>query len=112
MGQVLIVIGMFILRLGVPLAVTLGIGYLLRRLDARWEAEAIAERTHQAAPAELEALKPERPCWEIKGCPEEKKAGCPACAFWDIPCWVARLRATGRLPRECYDCALFTLSPV
>ncbi len=39
-----IVLGMFILRLGVPLAVILTVGYLLRRLDAKWQAEAQAQR--------------------------------------------------------------------
>jgi len=38
------VIGMFLLRVGVPLAVTGGLVYLLKRLDKRWEIEARAER--------------------------------------------------------------------
>ena len=36
------VIGMFLLRVGVPLAITVGVVYLLKRLDRRWEAEARA----------------------------------------------------------------------
>jgi hypothetical protein len=38
------VIGMFLLRVGVPVAVTVGMVYLLKRLDRRWEMEARAER--------------------------------------------------------------------
>ena len=38
------VIGMFLLRVGVPLAITAGMVYLLKRLDKRWEMEARAER--------------------------------------------------------------------
>ncbi len=41
--EVLVVVGMFILRLGVPLMIVVAVGYLLRRLDSRWEAEAQAE---------------------------------------------------------------------
>jgi hypothetical protein len=112
MEEILLVVGMFILRLGVPLALTLAVGYGLRRLDARWEAEARAQLEREALPAELKALKTtEQPCWELKGCDEESRAQCPASKFWGIPCWVARLRATGRLPAECPNCELFSPSP-
>jgi hypothetical protein len=103
---------MFILRLGVPLALTLAVGYGLRRLDAKWEAEARAQLEQEEVPVELKALKTtEKPCWELKGCDEASRAQCPACKSWDIPCWVARLRAAGRLPAECHNCELFSLSP-
>ena len=112
MEETLVVIGMFLLRLGVPLMVTLALGYLLRRLDARWEAESLAQQEQEAVPVELKALKTaQQPCWEVKGCSEEQKAKCPACKFWDIPCWAARLRATGRLPANCHNCGLFSVSP-
>ena len=32
--------GMLLLRVGLPLAIVVGIGFLLKRLDRRWEAEA------------------------------------------------------------------------
>jgi hypothetical protein len=38
------VIGMFLLRVGVPLGITVGMVFLLKRLDQRWEMEARAER--------------------------------------------------------------------
>ena len=38
------VIGMFLLRVGVPVAITAGMVYLFKRLDKRWEMEARAER--------------------------------------------------------------------
>ena len=34
--------GMVFLRVGVPLLILVGVGYLLKRLDRRWEAEARA----------------------------------------------------------------------
>ncbi|HRJ45583.1 MAG: hypothetical protein KJZ86_16055 [Caldilineaceae bacterium] len=40
---VTMILGFFLLRLGVPLLITLAVCYGLRRLDARWQAEAEAE---------------------------------------------------------------------
>ncbi len=40
----LVLAGMFLLRFGVPAAIVIGVGYLLKRLDKRWEAEAWAEQ--------------------------------------------------------------------
>lgn len=112
MEEILWVIGMFLLRLGVPLAITLAVGYALRHLDARWEAEALAHWEQEEVPAEIKALKKaERPCWEEKGCTEAQRAKCPACKGWDVPCWVAHLRATGRLPAGCQNCGRFAPSP-
>jgi hypothetical protein len=51
--------GMVLLRVGVPLLIVLGAGYLLKRLDRRWEAEA---REYQAKmAAEQPAKQPEMP---------------------------------------------------
>ncbi len=35
LSVIVVIMGMFVLRLGVPLAITLAVGYLLRRLDAK-----------------------------------------------------------------------------
>jgi hypothetical protein len=62
--DILAVVGMFALRIGVPIAVMSGMVYLLKRLDQRWEAEARAQqqaRMSQQA-AEQPAQRPsERP---------------------------------------------------
>ena len=42
--QTAIIVGMFTLRLGIPLAITLLVGYWLRRLDNKWQAEAKARQ--------------------------------------------------------------------
>lgn len=47
-----VVLGFFLLRLGVPLLISLLIGYFLHRLDARWQAEAEAERAAMKQRAE------------------------------------------------------------
>ncbi|HHY55997.1 MAG TPA: hypothetical protein GYA08_11230 [Chloroflexi bacterium] len=109
---------LFLLRLGVPIAITAAIVWGLRRLDARWQAEAEAQRATRAvldglapAAAVTSPLAAARPCWEYNHCPPEKRQHCPACALTDIPCWMARLRAEGKLPGRCYGCALFRTRP-
>jgi hypothetical protein len=56
--DIAVVAGMMFLRIGVPLLVILAIGYGLKRLDRRWEAEA---RAHQAEVAEMPAEQPAAP---------------------------------------------------
>jgi len=51
----LAVVGIFLLRLGVPLAITLAVGYWLRRLDAKWEAEALGQWEEEEVPAQAPA---------------------------------------------------------
>jgi len=46
--NVLLLVLMFVLRLGVPLLITVAIAYGLHRLDARWQAE--AEKTAEPEP--------------------------------------------------------------
>ena len=40
----LLILAMFLVRVGVPLLVMIALGYALSRLDARWQAEADAAR--------------------------------------------------------------------
>lgn len=136
----LLVVALFILRLGVPLLVTLGIAYALKRLDARWQAEAESEAQArqdtmaantdvQQRPAEhvvpnVGPMLPQTalardgngvPCWLLKGCTEAVTARCAAWHQPDLPCWMARTRAEGRLPATCKGCDLYqpmVLTPV
>ena len=50
--HVVVIVGMFILRLGVPLLITLLVAYWLRRLDGKWEAEARARQETEPTPVE------------------------------------------------------------
>jgi hypothetical protein len=102
--EVLVIIGMFILRLGVPLLVTVALGYLLRRLDTRWEAEAQAEAKTRR---KMEVAQ-QQPCWVEKGCSPEHYTRCPGYRFSHLPCWLARLRAQNQLPAGCPDCTRFS----
>lgn len=114
---------LFILRMGIPIAVTVAIVSGLKFLDGRWQADAEARHASRAVAQGLltpdavsSPMAAEKPCWELNGCTEEKRKQCSGCAMTDIPCWMARLRADGKLPARCYGCALFrtrqTLQPV
>jgi hypothetical protein len=52
------VVGMFLLRVGVPLAITVGVVYLLKRLDRRWEMEARAGKAAEQPAAERQIETP------------------------------------------------------
>lgn len=59
--DLLVVGGLFLLRVGVPAAVIAGLAYLLKRLDRRWEEEARAEqRARQALHLGGQALRPDQ----------------------------------------------------
>ena len=111
----LIVLGLFLVRLGIPLAVIAAVSYWLRRVDARWAAEASAYQRSQAwagQPLTLSVTqKPamDPPCWERRGCSPFQQAQCAAGQQPCLPCWLARLRQEGRLPSGCTTCALFAL---
>ncbi|MBK8047474.1 MAG: hypothetical protein IPK16_10330 [Anaerolineales bacterium] len=113
-SETVAVVFLFLLRLGIPLAVTALVVWGMRRLDARWQAEAEASYVSRAVtagklqPANVTTpLAAQQPCWAFQHCSEAKRAGCAACKATDLPCWMARLRAEGRLPGRCYGCSFF-----
>jgi hypothetical protein len=91
-----------LVRIGVPLALTAVVLSLLRRLDERWQQEAKT----------LPVAAPGKPCWEIKGCSEEKKKKCPAAEQRQIPCWQVFRSKDGVLKETCLSCAVFRQAPV
>jgi hypothetical protein len=120
---------LFVLRLGVPLLITLGIAYGLKRLDARWQAEARQQR--QVEPVTTKSLATNapqgwsrlpqpslaagaesRPCWVVKGCTEAMRAACAAYNQPSLPCWQARTSAEGRMPAECKGCDFYLPAPL
>jgi len=100
--EILAVVALLILRLGVPLAITLAFAYALRRLDVRWQAKAIKPQKSPIQPLLQE------PCWVQKGCDLSRRARCPAFQHSDFPCWTARRLREGQLPVECYTCKRFS----
>ncbi|MEO8356360.1 MAG: hypothetical protein ABI621_10630 [Chloroflexota bacterium] len=90
-----------LLRLAVPIAGTTLLIFFLRRLDARWQAE-----------AELQPVAVGKPdCWKIKGCAPEQIKNCPTSTS-NLPCWQVHRQPNGYLNEACISCEVFIEAPV
>ncbi len=92
-----------LVRIGIPVAVTILVIALLRRLDRRWQKQSLALPVIAAGG---------RPCWEAKGCSQEKRKGCPAATNPDVPCWQIFRSRNGALREDCLGCDVFRQAPV
>ena len=90
-----------LVRLALPIAITLVLVYFLHRLDSRWQAEAHLQ------PMLLQ--KPES--WKIKGCPLERQTNCIARTS-SLPCWQMLRLPNGYLREECISCKVFIDAPI
>ena len=97
-----IILGL-LLRIGIPLAVTAGVIYLLHRLDQRWQKAALSVPV--VAPGS-------EPCWEVKECPEARQKACPAAAQPRVPCWQVFRSKSGVLREDCLSCEVFRQASV
>ncbi|MBI4732121.1 MAG: hypothetical protein HY781_08355 [Chloroflexi bacterium] len=87
-----------LLRIGIPIGISLLVFFLLRRLDNRWQKEA------NLLPV---AAMDQKPCWEVKNCSETKRKDCPVAAQPNVPCWQAFRTKDGLLKEACLDCDVF-----
>ncbi len=105
---VAVMVALFALRCLLPLAVTLGIAYLMNRQVARWEAAAAREaHTAPAIAGVKRSAAPRQPCWEARQCDAARRDACPAYRQSGRPCWAVRLEAEGVLPSGCVTCPLY-----
>ncbi|MBN2385839.1 MAG: hypothetical protein JXB85_02385 [Anaerolineales bacterium] len=103
MESTLFVVLGLLLRIGLPLGLTILVFALLRRLDQRWQAEARA--SVPVVPAS------QKPCWEVRGCPECQRKDCPAAKNARTPCWQTFRSREGTLKEACLDCDVFRQAP-
>jgi hypothetical protein len=90
------------LRLGLPVALTVLVIILLRRLDVHWQQESLRK-----TPAPSGNIH----CWELQKCSEEKRATCSAISHPGIPCWQLFRSQEGFLREECIGCQVFRKAP-
>lgn len=109
-----VLVALFALRCVLPIALTIGVGYLMNRLVDRWEREESGQKAPGAEPARpakpaipVVAVKPSLPCWVFNNCAEDARAGCAAYKNQAIPCWLARTQSDGALPAKCPSCAIY-----
>lgn len=96
------------LRIGLPLAATALIIWLLQGLDAHWQADAREARQRALAPA---TATPRVPCWVIKNCSPEQRAACPIYGHAEVLCWQYFRDEQGHLREACLVCQVFRTAP-
>jgi hypothetical protein len=97
----LAVVAGVVVRLAIPVLLTIVIVQLLRILDWRWQQESES----------LPFLVEKPACWEVNGCPPDLRKNCPGYTS-PLPCWQARRMANGYLREECLGCQIFLKAPV
>ena len=95
-----ILAGLF-LRFALPIVGTIILVYLLRKLDAHWQAEA------ELTPVNIEKVE----CWKVKGCSEEQRKNCVGAAT-PLPCWQVHRQPNGYLQEKCISCEVFINAPI
>jgi hypothetical protein len=90
------------LRLIVPLTITIVIVFVLRKLDARWQAEAEKER--------IALVKDELPCWKEQGLSVEEIR--LRAVQNNQPCWQTHRLSNGYLREACLECEVFLDAPI
>ena len=95
------------LRIGLPLAVTALLVWLLQQVDAHWQAEAERQRAHAPVTAT-----PRVPCWVINNCSPERRAACPIYGHAEVLCWQYFRDRQGRLRETCLACQVFRNAPI
>ncbi len=92
----------FLIRLGIPIAVTALVLGILYIFDKRWQNQALA----------LPVVPSGKRCWEVKGCSEEARQNCLAASKPDMPCWYVFRTRDGVMKDACLECKVFRRAPV
>ena len=103
----LLAIGWFLVRFGIPVLFTVIVCWIFKKFDDRWQAEARSYREKSG----IENLAPIVRCWVLNECPEEQREECPAYKEQNIPCWQHFRAANGYLQEKCLSCRVFRGAP-
>ena len=98
---------MFVVRIGIPIALTLIVGRWLEKKLAPQEEVRKTEETAQPAQRTREGNIIYVHCWDIKRCESTKRAQCAAFQHPELPCWLALQAAGDKVREECYTCAFY-----
>ncbi len=100
----IIILLLFVVRIGIPMALTLALGHWLERKlrpqDAVEETERVAGTRSASNVIRLH-------CWDIKRCSAAKRAQCAACRYPDLPCWLALQVDGGKVSAQCFACRFY-----
>lgn len=98
-----------LLRVGVPVVLTLALILVFKYFDALWKRDAALRKSERPL---LSTQVRNTGCWEVNGCSEEGRSRCPAYANPDIPCWQVFRNKNGQLKERCLGCGVFAHAPV
>ncbi len=104
----LTVLGMFVVRIGVPVAITLVLGWWLEKKLRPPETDQNSkiiqlDTARQAKSSKVIQLH----CWDFKHCDAAHVAQCAAYKHPELPCWLAIQVEGGKVREECFTCALY-----
>src|SRR5512132_2848234 len=99
---------MFPDRIGIPVAITLVLGWWLEKKLRPPEADqgdkiVRLDTFRQAKSSKVIQLH----CWNVKRCDSAKVAQCAASKHPELPCWLALQVEGGKVREECFTCALY-----
>ena len=94
-----------LLRIAVPIIVTILFVFFLKKLDERWKLESDIGTGQLVRAGNVG-------CWDVHNCPAEKRASCKAYQNQDTPCWQVFRAENGNLQERCIGCDVFRHAPV
>jgi hypothetical protein len=107
-GETIGLMIMFILRVGVPIAITYAAGRWLEKRLAPPETSEEKQTPARQAPSYTRSGKIIRVhCWDIKHCDQTQRAECAAFKHPDLPCWLALQAEGGKIHEQCFTCAFY-----
>lgn len=97
-----------LLRLAIPILLTVLLVYWLRRIDRRWQEQAKQDGLSQVKVVMAKNIG----CYQINNCSVESRSKCKAYANQDIPCWQNFRDNNGALKEKCLVCKVFRQAPI
>lgn len=96
----------FLVRIGVPIAITLALGYWLeKKLRPAEEKDDVVIELQRRAAKSPKII--QLHCWDLHRCDAARRAACAAYEHPDLPCWLALQVEGAKVREECFTCALY-----
>lgn len=104
----LIILLLILLRIGLPLGLTLLVGrWLERKLRLPTDEERPHVGTRLVRSDRSMRVNPLH-CWDIAHCTPTERAQCAAYRRPDLPCWLAIQVEGSKVRQECFTCELYS----
>ena len=97
-NETFVVISMFVMRVGVPIALTIALG--------KWLEKRLAPPKERNESVRASSKIIQLHCWDVKRCAPTVRAQCASFKHPELPCWLALQADGGKVRPECFRCAL------